>query len=86
MNSSKTGDIGTHLAVVHAPQLDLSIVGAGNDERHRRVKRRPVGASIVTFQNVFDDTVGLAEEVGAAWAFHVVHAARVRGNILLAEA
>jgi hypothetical protein len=50
---------GTHLAVVHPPKLDLSVVGAGNDERHRRVERRPVGSAVVTFENVLDDAVSL---------------------------
>ena len=49
----------THLAVVHSPELDLAVVGSGHDERHRRMERGPVGATVVTLENVLDHAVGL---------------------------
>ena len=54
------------LVVVHSPQLHHAIVGGRDDERQGGVERRPVHSSVVSFEHVLDDGVGLAEQVGRA--------------------
>jgi hypothetical protein len=54
------------LGLGHAPELDLPVVGARDDERQRRVEGRPVDAAVVALEHVLDDRVAAAEEVGAA--------------------
>ena len=48
---------------VHAPQLDLPVIGAGHDERQRWVERRPVDAPIVALQHVLHHGVAAAEQI-----------------------
>ena len=39
------------LGFVHAPELDHAVVGAGNDQRQRRVEGSPIDAAIVTLEH-----------------------------------
>ncbi len=76
-----------HLGVVHAPQLDLSVVSSGDDERHAWVKTGPVDAAVVSFQHVFDHAVGLAKQVGRTGILQmVVESTRARRHRLFAQA
>ncbi len=50
-----------HLVVVHAPELDLSVVRPGDDERHAGVEGGPVHASVVPLQHVLHHRVSLCE-------------------------
>ena len=45
------------LGVVHAPELHLAVVRAGDDERERRVESSPVDAPVVALQHVLDHRV-----------------------------
>ena len=74
-----------HLAVAHSPKFDLPVVSTGNDERHRRVERGPVGAAVVAFEDVLDDAVGLTKQVGRARTFHVVRTAGSSSRIFLSQ-
>lgn len=48
---------------VHAPQLDLPVIGAGHDERQRRVERRPIDAAVMALQHVLHHRVAATEEI-----------------------
>jgi hypothetical protein len=52
------------LGVVHAPDLDLAIVGAGDDEREGRVEGGPVDTTVVALKDILDNSVAASEEVG----------------------
>ena len=54
------------LRLGHAPELDLSVVAARDDEGQGGVERCPVDSAVVALQDVLDDGVGVAEEVGLA--------------------
>ena len=75
-------------STIHAPQLDLSIVGTADNERQGGMKGGPVDAAIVTLEHVLDDAVGLAEEVGRAGrALQLgLEALRSGRDVLLAQA
>lgn len=77
------------LGLAHPPQLDLPIVTARHDERQSRVEGRPVDSAVVPFEDVLDDRVLVAKEVGLAGvgALHLVFEGhRLRGGRLLSEA
>ena len=61
MDITEATNLCTNLAVVHPPQLDLAVVGARNDQRHRRVKRCPIRSSIVAFEHMFHNAICLTE-------------------------
>eukprot|EP00962_Isochrysis_galbana_P057468 scaffold29832_cov112-Isochrysis_galbana.AAC.7 len=51
------------LGLVHAPQLDLPVVGARDNQRERRVERRPVDSPVVALQDILDRGVVAPEEI-----------------------
>lgn len=51
------------LRLAHPPQLDLTIITARDDEGEGGVKGCPVHTAVVSLKDVFDDGVGVAEEV-----------------------
>jgi hypothetical protein len=77
------------LRLAHPPKLDLPVVTARNDEGEGRVESRPVHSTVVTFEDVLDDSVGVAEEVGLAGvrSLHLLFEGKGSGGSrLLAEA
>jgi hypothetical protein len=59
---SDSADGGTK-QTIHAPELDLTIIGTRNDQWQRWVKRRPVDTTIMALKHVLDDIVSVAEDV-----------------------
>ena len=55
--------IWTCLGVAHPPELDLAVVGAGDDERHVGVEGGPVDAAVVPLQHVLHHGVSLTKQV-----------------------
>ena len=51
------------LGLIHAPELDLAVVGARDDERQRVVEVGPVHAAVVSFEHVLNGRVVAAKEV-----------------------
>ena len=49
----------SYLVIVHPPELDLPVVGTGDDERHGRVAGGPVHAAVVALQYVLHHCVRL---------------------------
>eukprot|EP00162_Nutomonas_longa_P014261 comp21894_c0_seq1/m.49668 comp21894_c0_seq1/g.49668 ORF comp21894_c0_seq1/g.49668 comp21894_c0_seq1/m.49668 type:complete len:1021 (+) comp21894_c0_seq1:778-3840(+) len=74
------------LGLVHAPELDLAVVGSRDDQREGVVERCPVDAAVVALEHVLDDGVRGAKDVRV----HVAHGRRAGGsadgNGLLAQA
>lgn len=48
----------------HPPQLDLTVVSGRDDQWESRVESGPVDSTIMPLENVFDDCVGIAKQVG----------------------
>ena len=51
------------IPTVHAPELDLAVVGARHDERQCRVEGRPVNAAVVALQHILHHCVAAAKKV-----------------------
>mmetsp|Transcript_28238 Transcript_28238/g.86273 ORF Transcript_28238/g.86273 Transcript_28238/m.86273 type:complete len:201 (-) Transcript_28238:656-1258(-) len=51
------------LRLVHPPQLDLPVICTGDNERQRRVERRPVHPAIMSLKHILNGGVIAAEEV-----------------------
>lgn len=58
--------------IVHSPQFNLSVVGSRDYKGQSWMETRPVDAAIMTFENVFDNGVGLTEKIGRAGVFQVL--------------
>lgn len=77
------------LGLAHPPELDLPVVAARDDEGERRVERSPVDSAVVALEDVLDDGVRVAKEVGLAriGALDLLFKReRLGGRVLLAEA
>lgn len=74
------------LVLIHAPQLDLSIVGARYDERKIWMKAGPVYATIVALKDVLYNAIRLAEQVRCIWILQMVIQTSGSGSdVFLAE-
>lgn len=51
------------LRTIHAPQLDLAVVCAGDDEGQGGVEGGPVDAAVVALQHILDHGVAAAKQV-----------------------
>ena len=74
----------TTARTIHAPELDLAVVGGRDDEGHGGVEGHPVDAAVVALEHVLDAGVGGAKEVGRR--LPVLARQRVRRRSLLAQA
>ena len=75
---------GTARLTVHAPQLDLSVVSSGNNERLGWVKTRPINSTIVSFKNELDEDIRVAKQF-VLKSLTGVFRLCVRCNIFLAK-
>ena len=48
---------------IHSPQLDLTIVSTGHDQRQRRMKAYPINSAIVTLQHMLHNSISLPEQL-----------------------
>ena len=79
------------LDIVHAPQLDESVVTGRHNQGQSRVESRPVDALVVALQHILDDGIDVAENVllGQLLALQLVlkrARGQCRSRVLLAEA
>mmetsp|Transcript_11249 Transcript_11249/g.32344 ORF Transcript_11249/g.32344 Transcript_11249/m.32344 type:complete len:424 (-) Transcript_11249:228-1499(-) len=81
------------LRLGHAPQLDLTVIGGRRQQRQGRVEAGPVDSAIVALQDVLDDDVVRAKELGldvhgrgggTGMAAHRIDGGRL-AHLLLAE-
>ena len=47
----------------HPPELDLSIITTGYDERECGVECGPINSSVMALENIFDDRIGVSEQI-----------------------
>jgi len=76
----------SNLSIVHPEHFDKSIIGPRHNERQSGVETGPVDASVVAFQDVLHNGVGLPEQVrGVGVPQVLLQAPRSWGHVFLAE-